>query len=212
MSTSQRRAVPRALLTGFLAGAAVVALAGCASTAAPAGSTSPTASVAAPSAPTPDGASTPNAGPTQAGPTPLDETCDDIMPTSVLDQYASGFALQAAYTPDPDSNAAQIVAEGGIACEWISTSGDHVLIAVGQPSHDALTRAETAAGGAGEPTTLFGPDLTAWAAKGGGTFPGQFDVFTPIGTWLSTTSSLYVDAESRAAKTFVQQVLQALPS
>lgn len=195
----------RTLAMLALAGISAYGLTGCASASTGTAPTSPPPAVATPAASTPAAPSSPSA-------TPLGETCDDIMPTSVLDQYASGFTLQSDYTPAAESNAAQILAAGGIACEWIATNDDHLTIAVARPSHVVLTIAETAVGGAGEPTDLFGSEMKAWAAKGGGTFPGQFDVFTPLGTWVSTTSSLYTGPDSTVAQTLVAAVLQALPS
>jgi hypothetical protein len=164
------------------------------------------------SSPTPSRTASPTATPSPTATSALGFTCDELLPSSVLDTLASGFTLQPDSTPASGSNAAQIVSYGGISCDWTATSGATLTLAVAKPTTDQLTTAETAIGNSGTPSTLFGADVKTWTVNGGGTFPGDFEVFPEAGYWISTVSSLYTGPDSTQAKTVVSQVLQALPS
>src|SRR5262245_9385315 len=84
------------------------ALAGCSSAPAP----EPTETVVETVAPAPP--TTPAPGPTQM---PSGITCDELVPTSVLDNAFGGtFTLDDAFEPDADSPAGELVAGGGTAC------------------------------------------------------------------------------------------------
>jgi hypothetical protein len=164
------------------------------------------------SSPAPSRTSSPASTPAPTATSALGITCDELLPSSVLDTLAPGFALLPDSTPASGSNAAQIVSYGGISCDWSDASGATVTLAVAKPTADQLSTAETAIGGSGTRSTLFGADVTAWTPTGGGTFPGDFEVFPEAGYWISTVSSLYTGPDSTQAQTVVAQVLQALPS
>lgn len=203
---SHRTARPLVATAFALVAFSTIALAGCASAAAPIESPTYTAKPKAekhteqPVAPTEPAAANSEL-----------PTCAALLPASFLDTLASGFTEQN-FTPAEGTWEAQVVSDGGIACKWVSTADDSLIVAVAQPSADQLSTAETAIGNEGTATTLFGSDIKAWVAKGGGTFPGTFNLFTPIGTWVTTTSSLYTDPQSTYAQSVVSYVLQALPS
>jgi len=186
--------------------AAVLALAGCSTTS---DTAAPETAAAAPVAPATSAA--PVTTPKAAAST-LDVTCDELLPASVLDGLATGFTPDTSFTPASGSYATQIASFGGVVCSWTTAAGDELTLAAAKPTEDELTAAETGIGNSGTASTAFGSDIKAWTANGGGTFPGDFEVFTPAGYWVSSVSSLYTGPDSTQAKTVIESALQALPS
>jgi hypothetical protein len=139
-------------------------------------------------------------------------TCDQLLPSSVINGLAPQFTPLPSYTPATGSYAAQIASFGGVTCSWSDAGGDTLTLAVAKPTRDQVTAAETGIGNAGTASTAFGSDVKAWTANSGGTFSGDFEVFPEAGYWISTTSSLYKGPDSAQAKTVIDYVLQALPS
>jgi len=142
----------------------------------------------------------------------LDITCDELLPARILDGLAAGFTPDTAFIPTSGSSAAQIQSFGGITCSWTTSSGDQLTLAIAKPTQDELTTAETGIGNSGTPSPLFGSGLKAWTIDGGGTFAGDFEVFTGSGYWVSSVSSLHTGPDSTEAKTVIESALQALPS
>lgn len=139
-------------------------------------------------------------------------SCDTLLPAEAVTTFGAGLVPDSSFVPELGSYAAEIVSFGGIGCSWTdTTTGDTLTLAVAQPSKDELTTAETAlGGGAGTATDVFGSDIQAYTADGGGTFTGDIEVFTPVGFWISTVSPLYTSAAT--AQPIVSSVLQALPA
>lgn len=183
-----------------------LALAGCAQTPAPA--PSPTATTAPAPAPTTTAPTT--AAPTTPSPAPPSDafTCDEILPTSVLDDaLGSTFTAATSYVPQGGSPAAELAAAGGAACEWTDGTGATVVLAAGIPDAATMKAAENEASRAGESTDAFGASLTSYVSGEGGT---TIDVFGARGAWIHTTSPLYTSPD--VAAPLVTQVMQALPS
>lgn len=135
-------------------------------------------------------------------------TCDELVPTSVLDSALGGtYTLNPSFEPEADSPAGQIAAAGGTACEWSDGAGATVLLAAGSPGAGVIESAKSEAARAGQTTDAFGSSLASFLSGEGGT---TIDVFSEIGTWVHTESAAFTSAT--VAQPIVASVLQALPS
>ncbi|SIT66529.1 hypothetical protein [Microbacterium sp. RU33B] len=184
---------PRLTIACLAALSCGLVLAGCAQTAAP----EPTQT----SAPAPE--------PTQtSAPDPASLTCDDILPTSVLDSaLGASFTLNSDFVPQTGSAGSELAAAGGVACEWTDGAGATVLVAAGEPGPTVIEAAKAEASRAGTATDVFGASLTGFASGASGS---TIDVFSESGAWVQTTSTLYSSPSD--AVSIVEQIMQALPS
>lgn len=58
-----------------------------------------------------------------AAPEPLDVACDDLVDADTMYAFDPNYALIGAFDPEPGSPAADDVAAGGVACQWVRESG-----------------------------------------------------------------------------------------
>jgi hypothetical protein len=134
----------RPIVAGALALGVALAVAGC--TSSPVGqtvSTAPTAAATAPAsaaAPTPHLVSTPPPTPKASGATPVEAPCAGLVPLTVAQSIAPGYAPVTNWTPSADSPVAHLATLGGTVCAWKDAKTGHVLeVAVARPSDaDAL--------------------------------------------------------------------------
>lgn len=113
---------------------AVLLLAGCA----PTPVEQPAASATATPTATPSSAPTVTPTPTVEPGVPVTITCEELVPLGVMYEYDPNFSLKPAFTPMSGSLAAEAVAEGGVACQWVhQTSGVTIELSVAQPSATA---------------------------------------------------------------------------
>lgn len=192
------------LNTGSVAAAAMAALValsivGCAAQPTPTPTSSPTNTHPATQAPAPVPTSTPGS----ASP-----TCEELVPSSVLDDALGGsFALNASFTPSSGSAAGEIVDAGGTACEWSNADGVTVLLAAGAPSEDVAAAGKSEASRAGESTDAFGSSVDSFLSGEGGT---TIDVFTRSEAWVHAESAAFTSVA--AAQSIIASALQELPS
>lgn len=78
--------------------------------------------------PTPTAApsTTPTAGPEPTpsdGPQPLDIACAELVDADTMYSFDPNYALVGSFDPQPGSLAADQVAAGGVACQWVRESG-----------------------------------------------------------------------------------------
>ena len=151
---------------------------------------------------------TPLPGETSVPPEPVNETvginCAALISDQAMYEWGSGnFALDPGFTPAAGSSAAEIAADGGLACRWVNlTSQETVDVAVAIPDEDELAAAQQAAG-AGTPAPTLGD---AYFRSADGT--GYLDVFSD-GYWLSLQSTWFYEAQDAAG--LVEAAIAALP-
>ena len=131
----------RPIVAGALALGVALAVAGC--TSSPVGHTvtaAPTAAATAVVAPTPHAVSTPPPTPKASGATPVEAPCAALVPLTVAQRIAPGYAPVTDWAPSADSPVAHLAALGGTVCAWKDATTGHVLeVAVARPSDaDAL--------------------------------------------------------------------------
>ena len=131
----------RPIVAGALALGVALAVAGC--TSSPVGPTvtsAPTAAATAVVAPTPHAVSTPPPTPTANGATPVEAPCAALVPLTVAQSIAPGYAPVTAWAPAADSPVAHLAALDGTVCAGKDATTGHVLeVAVARPSDaDAL--------------------------------------------------------------------------
>jgi len=142
-------------------------------------------------------------------PEPVNETvginCVTLINDQAMYDWGSGnFALESGFSPEAGSTAAQIAADGGLACRWINlTSQETVDAAVSIPTDADLEAARQAAAATGTATPEFG-DAYFSAADG----VGHLDVFTG-GYWLTLQSSWFTAPSD--ASPLVEAAMAALP-
>ncbi len=143
-------------------------------------------------------------------PEPANETiginCTALISDQVVYDWGSGnFALEAGFTPEAGSSAAQMADEGGLACRWINlTSQETVDVAVSIPTDGTLAAARDAAATAGSAAPELG-DAFIHVAEG----VGYVDVFSG-GYWLNLKSTWF--SEPGDAKPLVEAAVAALPA
>ena len=162
---------------------------------------------------TPSGSPTPAPTATEGEgtlpPQPVNESiginCTTLISDQAMYDWGSGnFALNDAFVPDAGSSAAQIAADGGLACQWINlTSQETVDVAVSIPTDAALATAQQAAAAAGTAAPALG-DAYFRSASG----VGYIDVFSD-GYWLTMQSTWFF--ETNDALPLVEAATAALP-
>lgn len=117
--------------------------------------------------------------------------CRELVSDQVVYDWGNGnFSLSVDYEPTAGSAAAQVVAEGGLACSWVNlTSSETVDIAVASASSDDLATAASTAAAAGEPA----PVISDNAYFDG----GHVDVFTDR-YWITADSTWFGSADDAA--------------
>ncbi len=142
-------------------------------------------------------------------PEPINETvgvsCSTLITDQAIYDWGSGnFALDSTFVPESGSSAAQIAADGGLACRWINlTSQETVDVAVSIPADTDLAAAQQAAAAGGVAVPEFG-DAYFRSVEG----IGYLDVFSD-GYWLTLQSTWFYEA--RDATTLVEAATLALP-
>jgi hypothetical protein len=132
----------RPIVAGALALGVALAVAGC--TSSPVGqtvTTAPTgAATATAAAPTPHAVSTPPPTPEANGATPVEAPCAALVPLTVAQGIAPGYAAVTNWTPTSASPVAHLAALDGTVCAWKDAKTGHLLeVAVARPSDsDAL--------------------------------------------------------------------------
>ena len=131
--------------------------------------------------------------------------CATLVSDQVIYDWGSGnFAFDTTFVPEAGSSAAQIAADGGLACRWINlTSQETVDAAVTIPAADDLEAAESAAAAAGTAAPEFGDAY--FHAIGD---VGYVDVFSD-GYWLTLESTWFLEAADASA--LVTAAVAALP-
>jgi len=117
--------------------AAALLLAGCV----PSGTAEPQPSETATPTPTATESATPTATPTAEAGTPVSIACDQLVSLAVMYDFDPNFSLQPSFTPAAGSLAAEAVADGGVACQWVhQTSGVTIELSVAQPAPAELNK------------------------------------------------------------------------
>jgi hypothetical protein len=142
-------------------------------------------------------------------------TCADLLRKveSSISALNANLAPQISFIPTAGTYADQIVALGGIACEWAdAVTGETVTLALGNIDSTSLTAAEIDVSAASTATNILGTDadVRAYVANSGGTASGDIEVFTNNNYWISALSPLFVSP--LAAQELLETVIQALPS
>lgn len=89
--------------------------------------------------PTPSETPSPTPTPTVEAGTPVTITCEELVSLSVMYSFDPNFSLQPSFTPAAGTLAAEAVADGGVACQWVhQTSGVTIDLSVAQPPASAL--------------------------------------------------------------------------
>lgn len=109
---------PRRLLAPLVAAVTLAALAACVETPPQPGMPSPSASPTGTAIPEPEPEPT-----ATAAPEPLDIACADLVDADTMYAFDPNYALLGSVEPEPGSLAADDVAAGGLACQWVRESG-----------------------------------------------------------------------------------------
>ncbi len=144
----------------------------------------------------PSGGDTPAAGPSGS---PVGFTCAEAIPSGTVGSWAVD---SAAFTPAEGSDAAQAVAFGGIACRYLDSAGDTLVVGIAQPSADSVASLKSDAAETGTASSDLGGQAAYFS-------DGVAQVFAAT-YWISAESSTFT-ADSDAARV-TQQIIQVLPA
>ena len=140
------------------------------------------------------------AAPEFAG-TPVEFTCDSLLPDYTLAADPRGWVLDESFTPAAGSPQERAVALDGIACGYTGSAGETLAVSFAQPTEATLTALIDELSLSSEPTDAF--EL----------FPAFFsdgvaDVF-PYGYWASLSSPAFTSPAD--AQSLVSMINQATP-
>jgi hypothetical protein len=179
------RAIVALALAALVAGGA----SGCAteSTATPTKSATPTATSATPTAePTETAAPEPQS-------TPVGIDCNALIAPDAMYAINPNFGLSESFVPEKRSDAAEIVAADGLACNWVNqTSGESVVVAVANFTDDAkLTELKNGFVTSSKAVPTYGkPPVEGYFQMNGAV--GEAQVFSgPY--WLSAVSTSFLE-------------------
>src|SRR5688572_9255685 len=113
--------VASSLLTGrafasLVAAAALLTLSACVDVPQQPALPTPTTTSSASSSPEPEPTAT-------AAPQPIDVTCEQLIDLGTMYDFDPNYGLVGEFTPEPGSLAADQLAAGGVACQWVRESG-----------------------------------------------------------------------------------------
>ena len=125
---------------------------------------------------------------------PVSIDCPTLITDQAIYDWGSGnFALDDTFVPEAGSSAAQLAADGGLACRWINlTSQETVDVAVSIPAAADLTAAQQDAAAAGTAAPELGDAYFRSADE-----IGYLDVFVD-GYWLTLQSTWFAGADDAA--------------
>jgi hypothetical protein len=112
--------VPRRALASLVAAATLFALAACVEAPDPRDGPSPSVTPSETATAEPDPTAT-------SAPQPLDVACEDLVDADTIYAFDPNYALIGAFDPEPGSPAADDVAVGGVACQWVRESGSGTI-------------------------------------------------------------------------------------
>lgn len=186
MTTIRRTATIAAALL------ALGALAGCTS--------NPVAAKPITVAPT-EAASVPAATPTTPPPTqvaadakPVSIKCRTLVPTAVVLMLDADFTTVKGWTPDADSPSARLADLNGTTCEWTTSAGDTLEVAVAKPSVKDATALKDDLVVRSQSVPTFGGEAYFQVAD----HVGQADVFRGR-TWLFVRSNKFFEPGDASA-------------
>lgn len=161
----------RHALASIVAAATLLALAGC------------VPAPGQPSLPTPTATSSdsPTAQPeptATSGAQPLDIDCAELVDPDTMYAFDPNYALIGEVTPEPGSLAAENVAAGGVACQWVRESGGGTIdLAVAAFSDDEIAELKNEARAESQPVPTYGEEAYFEVEGGVGTaivFQGRY--------------------------------------
>lgn len=115
------------------------------------------------------------------------------------------------YLPLAGGYAADIESYGGFASEYRSPAeGNVITLAVAKAAPGTFAAEEAGIAARSTEVSGYGPDVQVYELNGGGTYTGDFEIFTDGGYWISTTSNLFATPGDAAA--MIQATLQTIPA
>jgi hypothetical protein len=114
----------------------------------PTPTTTPTATATAGPEPTPT-----------SGALPLDITCAELVDADTMYAFDPNYALLGEFTPQPGSLAADQVAAGGVACQWVRESGGGTIdLSVAAFTEEQITELKNEAFAESEMVPTYGEE------------------------------------------------------
>jgi hypothetical protein len=138
--------------------------------------------------PAPTGTSTPTTTPTEE-PQPLAIGCPELVDPEAVYAFDPNYALLDGWTPAAGSAAAEALADGGVACQWVRESGSGTIdLSAARLSEEAITAKKNEAFAESQMVPTYGEEAYFEVEGGVGTaivFDGPY--------WLVISSEAFAE-------------------